>query len=161
MKNKRDRLDALRSILTSREMSNQDELLAALRAEGFELTQATLSRDLKRMGVAKTASKDGTYIYMLPSLTAYRRVSTPKQIEELKSIPGFVSIIFSGNMGVIKTLPGHAGSIAYRIDNSTTPSIIGTIAGDDTIFLVMAEQAEQAEVVRDLSRIALNMEIDY
>ena len=153
MKVKNDRLEALRMIISSQELGSQDELLAALKQEGFKLTQATLSRDLKQLKVAKAASMRGNYVYVLPNDTMYKRVSTPSSVREMMQVPGFLSIHFSGNMGVIKTRPGYASSIAYNIDNSEIPSIIGTIAGDDTIFIVMKENASRDQVLDELSQI--------
>lgn len=153
MKVKKDRLETLRMIISSREMGSQDELLNALQAEGFKLTQATLSRDLKQLKVAKAASMNGNYVYVLPNVTMYKRVSTPNQIKEMMQVPGFKSIHFSGNMGVIKTRPGYASSIAYNIDNSSIPYILGTIAGDDTIFIVIRDDATERDVVSALSTV--------
>ena len=96
MKVKSSRLEALRLIISSQQLGSQDELLAALQKEGFKLTQATLSRDLKQLKVAKAASMSGNYVYVLPNETMYKRVSTPNSIREMLKVPGFVSINFSG-----------------------------------------------------------------
>ena len=157
MRIKKDRLETLRMIISSREMGSQEELLAALQEEGFKLTQATLSRDLKQLKVAKAASMGGNYVYVLPNVTMYKRVSSPAQVKEMMQVPGFISINFSGNMGVIKTRPGYASSIAYNIDNSDIPYILGTIAGDDTIFIVISEHASESDVVAALSKVGPNM----
>ena len=157
MRIKKDRLETLRMIISSREMGSQEELLAALQEEGFKLTQATLSRDLKQLKVAKAASMGGNYVYVLPNVTMYKRISTPVQIKEMMQVPGFRSIHFSGNMGVIKTRPGYASSIAYNIDNSNIPYILGTIAGDDTIFIVIREDASERDVVTALSSVVPDM----
>lgn len=138
-------------------MGNQEELLAALREEGFVVTQATLSRDLKQLKVAKAATMRGNYVYVLPNVTMYKRVSTPTQIKEMMQVPGFLSIHFSGNMGVIKTRPGYASSIAYNIDAGNIPFILGTIAGDDTIFIVIREDAHQKDVVNALGAVMPEM----
>ncbi len=153
MKVKKNRLETLRMIISSQELGSQDELLEALQKEGFKLTQATLSRDLKQLKVAKAATMNGNYVYVLPNVTMYKRVSTPNQIKEMMRVPGFLSINFSGNMGVIKTRPGYASSIAYNIDNSDIPQIIGTIAGDDTIFIVVKQGVGEEEVVEALSEV--------
>ena len=153
MKIKKNRLDTLRMLISSRELGSQEEVLAALQEEGFELTQATLSRDMKQLKVAKAASMNGNYVYVLPNVTMYKRVKTPGQIKEMMKVPGFKSIQFAGNMAVIKTLPGYASSIAYNIDVNPVPGILGTIAGDDTIFIVVKEGVEQRDVVKALSRV--------
>ncbi len=157
MKIKNNRLEALRMIISSQQLGSQEELLAALQNEGFKLTQATLSRDLKQLKVAKAASMSGNYVYVLPNETMYKRVSTPQQIREMMHVPGFQSINFSGNMGVIKTRPGYASSIAWNIDNSDVPQILGTIAGDDTIFIVVKQGYTEQEVIDALSEVVPNM----
>ena len=157
MKVKNNRLEALRLIISSQQLGSQDELLNALQKEGFKLTQATLSRDLKQLKVAKAASMSGHYVYVLPNETMYKRVSTPNSIRAMMKVPGFVSINFSGNMGIIKTRPGYASSIAWNIDNSDIPEILGTRAGDDTIFIVIKEGVSHQQVVEALSDFVPNM----
>ena len=157
MKVKTNRLEALRLIISSQQLGSQDELLNALQKEGFKLTQATLSRDLKQLKVAKAASMSGNYVYVLPNETMYKRVSTPNSIREMMRVPGFISTNFSGNMGIIKTRPGYASSIAWNIDNSDVPEILGTIAGDDTIFIVIKEGVKHKDVVEALSDVVPNM----
>ena len=144
-------------IISSQELGSQEELLTALKNEGFQLTQATLSRDLKQLKVAKAASMRGNYVYVLPNETMYKRVSTPQSAKEMMQVPGFLSINFSGNMGVIKTRPGYASSIAYNIDNSHIESILGTIAGDDTIFIVIKQGINKNVVIDALSEVVPNM----
>ena len=157
MKVKTNRLEALRLIISSQQLGSQDELLNALQKEGFKLTQATLSRDLKQLKVAKAASMSGNYVYVLPNEMMYKRVTTPNSIREMMRVPGFISINFSGNMGIIKTRPGYASSIAWNIDNSDVPEILGTIAGDDTIFIVIKEGVKHKDVVEALSDVVPNI----
>lgn len=147
MRFKNDRLEAIKLLILSQEIGSQKELLEALEAEGFIVTQATLSRDLKQLKVAKAASMNGRYVYVLPNETMYRRVQKPLPAREMMLTPGFLSIQFSGNIGVIKTRPGYASSIAYNIDNSDIPEILGTIAGDDTIMIVVKEGVQEFEII--------------
>ena len=153
VKIKKNRLEVLRLIISSQQLGSQDEVLAALQKEGFKLTQATLSRDLKQLKVAKAATMGGNYVYVLPNDTMYKRISTPGTVREMMQDPGVVSINFSGNMGVIKTRPGYASAIAWNIDKADLPQIIGTIAGDDTIFIVIKEGCSQQSVVEALCDI--------
>ncbi len=157
MKVKNSRMEALKMLISSMELGSQEEVLQALEREGFKLTQATLSRDLKQLKVAKAASMNGKYVYVLPNDTMYKRVTRPRTAMEMLQTSGFISISFSGNMGVIKTRPGYASSIAYNIDNSESPNIIGTIAGDDTIFIVIKEEATRDDVISDLTPIIGNI----
>ena len=153
MKVKNSRMEALKMLISSKELGSQEEVLQALEKEGFKLTQATLSRDLKQLKVAKAASMNGKYVYVLPNDTMYKRVTKPRSATEMLKSSGFISINFSGNMGVIKTRPGYASSIAYNIDNNELPNIIGTIAGDDTIFIVLKENASREQILDELSLI--------
>ncbi len=150
MAQKNDRLETLRMLFSSQELCSQDDVLKALRKEGFHVTQATLSRDMKQLKVAKAAMANGKYIYVLPTETMYKRVQKPMTAREMLLTSGFMSISFSGNMGVIKTRPGYASSIAYNIDNARIDTILGTIAGDDTIFIVIDEKATAEEVKSSL-----------
>jgi hypothetical protein len=157
MRFKNDRLEAIKLLISSQEIGSQKELLEALEAEGFIVTQATLSRDLKQLKVAKAASMNGRYVYVLPNETMYRRVQKPLPAREMMLTPGFLSIQFSGNIGVIKTRPGYASSIAYNIDNSDIPEILGTIAGDDTIMIVVKEGVQEFEIIDLLHELVFKM----
>ena len=97
MKKKANRLDAIKMIISSKEVGSQEELLQELNREGFELTQATLSRDLKQLKVAKAASMNGKYVYVLPNNIMYKR-STDQSAGEMLRNNGFISLQFSGNM---------------------------------------------------------------
>ena len=153
MKVKTRRLEALKVLISSTELSSQEEVLQALRKEGFTLTQATLSRDLKQLKVAKAASMNGKYVYVLPNETMYKRIHKPISPLAMLQPPGFISINFSGNIGIIKTRPGYASSIAYNIDASNLPEILGTIAGDDTIVIVIKEGVSHEEVTESLGQL--------
>ena len=153
MKTKNNRLDAIKIIISSQEIGNQDDLLKELMKEGFQLTQATLSRDLKQLKVAKAASMNGNYVYVLPNNTMYKRMVDPQGASEMLRHNGFLSIEFSQNIAVIKTKPGYASSLAYDIDNSNFHEILGTIAGDDTLMLVLREGCSQKTVKNSLSLV--------
>ena len=94
MKKKANRLDAIKMIISSKEVGSQEELLQELNREGFELTQATLSRDLKQLKVAKAASMNGKYVYVLPNNIMYKR-STDQSAGEMLRSNGFISLQFS------------------------------------------------------------------
>ena len=158
MKSKNNRLDAIKMIISSKEIGSQDELLQELTKEGFQLTQATLSRDLKQLKVAKAASMNGNYVYVLPNNTMYRRVTEPHSATEMLMSDGVRGIEFSGNLAVIRTRPGYASSVAYDIDNHNFDEILGTIAGDDTILLVLREGCTRTSVLHALSLIIPNVQ---
>ena len=157
MKSKNSRLDAIKLIISSKEIGSQDELLQELSKEGYVLTQATLSRDLKQLKVAKAASMNGNYVYVLPNNTMYKRMTEQHSVHEMMRYNGFISIEFSGNIAVIRTRPGYASSLAYDIDNREFDEILGTIAGDDTIMLVMREGGTRTDLKSALSLIIPNI----
>ena len=144
-------------LFSSKEVGSQEELLQELNREGFELTQATLSRDLKQLKVAKAASMNGKYVYVLPNNIMYKR-STDQSAGEMLRNNGFISLQFSGNIAVIRTRPGYASSMAYDIDNNEFSEILGTIAGDDTIMLVLREGVAISKIRQLLSLIIPNIE---
>ena len=153
MKSKNSRLQTLRMLISSQELCSQDEVLKALAKEGYTATQASPTRAMEQLKVAKATSLGGKYFYVLPNETMYKRVASPKRAAEMLLTSGFMSINFAGNMGVIKTRPGYASSLAYNIDNSGIPAIIGTIAGDDTIFIVVKDGATHEEVINELRNV--------
>ena len=157
MKSKNNRLDAIKMIISSKEVGSQEELLQELLKEGYSLTQATLSRDLKQLKVAKAASMNGNYVYVLPNNTMYKRMIEQHSATEMLRFNGVVNLEFSGNLAVIKTRPGYASSVAYDIDNHNFEEIIGTIAGDDTILLVIREGSSRTSVLDALSFIIPNV----
>lgn len=159
MKSKNKRLDAIKMIISSKEIGSQEELLQELTKEGFHLTQATLSRDLKQLKVAKAASMNGNYVYVLPNNTMYKRMTDSHSATELMMFNGFISIDFSSNLAVIRTRPGYASRLAYDIDVRNFDEILGTIAGDDTILLVVREGCTRMEVLNVLSLIIPNVQM--
>lgn len=153
MKVKNNRLEALKMLISSMELSSQEEVLKELEKEGFKLTQATLSRDLKQLKVAKAASMNGKYVYVLPNETMYRRVTTPRKATEMMQRSGYISVNISGQLAIVKTRPGYASALAYDIDNSDSHYILGSIAGDDTIFIALREGASRGQVLEALSYV--------
>ncbi len=156
MKVKNSRLDAIRLILSTQEIGSQEELLNELAKEGFKLTQATLSRDLHQLRVVKSIASEGRYRYILTKQQQYRHNDGGEDVRPVtpgQQANGFVSIKFSGNIAVIRTKPSYAATLAYNIDNSNFPEILGTIAGDDTVMIVIAENVSRGMVLRALRNI--------
>ncbi len=147
------RLEVIKMIVTSQELTTQDELLLELEKAGFPSTQATLSRDLRKLRITKGLNERQQYIYMMPDEQRYQRVSdTHMTVHNLNRL-GLVSIRFSGNMAVLRTPPGHASHVAYDIDHAQLPAVLGTIAGDDTILVVLTEDAERQQVLNGISAV--------
>ncbi len=150
MKIKTSRLEIIKGIITSSNISCQEDLLEALSGEGFALTQATLSRDLKQLKITKTLTDTGEYRYVLPFANyAKKSVSNRDQV---------ISIDFSGQLAVVKTRPGYANGIASDIDQEVSDQILGTIAGDDTILLILREGVSKEDLLKNLSTFIKNIQ---
>jgi transcriptional regulator of arginine metabolism len=146
MKTRRTRLLQLEEIIRTVRVGSQDELLKELQAKGIEVTQATLSRDLKQLKVVKLPADNGEYIYSL---------STDAQMNPLSidssAWKGILSIEFSRNLAVIKTRPGYASAVASDIDELNAPEFLGTIAGDDSVLLILRENVSHKQALRRLN----------
>ncbi|MDD2380876.1 MAG: ArgR family transcriptional regulator [Mariniphaga sp.] len=137
MKNRVQRQLEVRKIIAKGNVHSQEEILAALKIKGFDLTQATLSRDLKFLQVAKVPHPLSGYIYIIPD--SGQGDTTVVRSNDNFLAEGFKGIEFSGNLAVIKTLPGYANTIAAVIDSARQWEILGTVAGDDTVLIVRRE----------------------
>lgn len=144
MSTKKERLDAICRIIETQMISNQEELLKQLELSGFQVTQATLSRDIKQLKVIKLHDGDGNYAYRLPDYPGI----LPQTKEQTQHHP---NIEFSGNLAVVKTRPGYAMGIASDIDNHAPEEILGTIAGDDTILIIPREGVSRDKIIKALS----------
>ena len=153
MKNKGDRLLAVRRLIGKERISSQEELLKLLSAEGFHMTQATLSRDLRYLKVSKMPSEDDSYVYVLQE----HEMRPSAEIRSGFPLNGFLSLRFVQGMALIRTLPGFASGIASAIDTMNIIEIAGTIAGDDTILLIPADGAKREVIIRHLSEFITEM----
>ena len=158
MKDKVNRLEAIKSIVSANRVGGQEELLQRLHEQGFDLTQATLSRDLKQLQIVKVSLPAGGYQYILPELAGLARRPKISRGGALAASNGFLSIAFSGNMAVIKTRPGYAGSTATDIDAHTLPELLGTLGGDDTVLLILREGVSREQAIEPLRVIIPNIQ---
>lgn len=156
MKNRTKRQLAIKQAILSGRISSQDELLHIMKDQGFELTQATLSRDLKILKVAKVSDQALGYVYVIPEGANTENQRENSRINFLAD--GFRDLQFSGNLAVMRTMPGYASSLASVIDNSEPYEIIGTIAGDDTILIIMREGVTHSDLINSLILVMPKLE---
>lgn len=137
----------IREIIKSTNISTQEELADALKKAGYDVTQATVSRDIKELRLVKIAKEDNSYIYGLPKEQniLHSEVRLRMMMQELVT-----GIDYSENLVVIKTYPGNAHGIASLLDSSHWPGVIGTLAGDDTILLVIKPKEKVDEIIQML-----------
>ena len=147
MESKIKRLQVIRNILEKENVENQEYLLTKIRKKGFDYTQATLSRDLKLLKVAKITDFSGGYRLVLQD----KLDSTKKDVTtKVMPVDNIISIAFSNNLVVIKTNPGYASTVALSFDNMEFFEIVGSIAGDDTLLLVIKEDINRAYFIKSL-----------
>lgn len=133
----------IRELVREREIETQEELVEALRQEGMQVTQATVSRDIKELQLIKVPLGNGRYKYALPQ----DRRFNPEQKLKRALLDHFVSAEAAENLVVVKCLPGTANTIAALIDGMNWPEIVGTISGDDTMLLVCRTREKAEEMV--------------
>ncbi len=129
---KTKRLLAIEKIITGEKIFSQDALLKKLKGKGIICTQATLSRNLRQLGISRIPDGTGGYRYALPD----RKTVSQESNVRLSIVPVIREIVEAKGLMVIRTIPGNASSTAYFIDNAGRYEIAGTIAGDDTILVI-------------------------
>jgi transcriptional regulator of arginine metabolism len=133
-------------LVRTRVIETQEELAAALAAEGIPVTQATISRDIKELQLTKVPMPDGRYRYALPEEPGAAAGERWRRIFR----EAVLTIDHSGNLVVIKSLPGTAQGVAAAIDHAGWPEMIGTVAGDDTVIVVVKPADATGEVAERL-----------
>ncbi|MBQ2987831.1 MAG: arginine repressor [Clostridia bacterium] len=138
---KNSRHTRILEIISDHVIETQDDLIAKLKESGYNVTQATVSRDIKQLGLVKTATKNGGYQY-----TAARNESSGSE-NKLKNImrETIVNAQNAQNIIVVKTFSGMANAAAAALDALAQEAIVGSIAGDDTIFIVVHSNEEASE----------------
>jgi transcriptional regulator of arginine metabolism len=149
---KQQRQHRIAGLLEHYSVTSQGQLVDLLTADGVVATQATVSRDLEEMGAIKVRASGGDSVYAIPDLPKEQR--TPE--DHLRRVLGdwVVEVDHSHNLVVLRTPPGSAHVVASAIDRAGLPSILGTVAGDDTIMVVVAERSSGAKVAREISQLA-------
>ncbi len=141
-----ERRSAIKRLIYEHRVSSQDELVRLLAAEGVHCTQATLSRDLRDMSIIRRNTAAGP-IYMADKSAGY--------IEALRRVVGMeiLNVRHNSNMVVIRTLAGRAEGVAGFLDHWGHDNILGTVAGDDTVFLVPADMTRIKKLVQDIQTL--------
>lgn len=148
MKERLTRLKAIRKLIKTYRIESQETLLGHLQKEGFLVTQATLSRDLKLLKVGKISDGHNGYVYSLPGDDDRQEIERTFVQDFLR---GYISIDWSQNMVVIKTYSGHSDSVALAVDNLALDEVLGTIAGrDNTVFVCLRDGVTGEDFLRQM-----------
>jgi transcriptional regulator of arginine metabolism len=142
----------IRDLLAQRPIRTQQELAAALRERGFRATQATISRDVAELGLLKS-NQGGVQTYVVPARVAEAESTGEERLRALlHDLP--VEVRESGLMLVLKALPGSAHPIAAALDRTRWPEVVGSIAGDDTVFVAFADRTSMQRIRARLASLA-------
>lgn len=144
---KYDRQGAILRLVQERRLGTQEEVVAALREQGFDAVQTTVSRDIAQLGLVKVRAVDGSLVYALPGADDLSR------LDELTSAlrRWTLSVTPTGQLVVVHTPPGTANALARAIDAAQVPDIAGTVAGDDTIFVAARDGLTGAQLAEELT----------
>ena len=151
---KADRQARILALITEHPIETQEELIFYLNKYGFETTQATVSRDIRELKLIKVSSSVGNYKYAVQG-TASGAIPAPKFNGAL--VDSITKVSFANNIIVLKTFPGLANAIGAGIDAIRSPEILGCIAGDDTVMVVVASDGaaeDLADKIKHMMRSA-------
>lgn len=148
---KTKRRDAITNLISSQKVVSQEQLLSLLEEQNIETTQATLSRDLKSMKVSRVFDGHGGYNYSLAGSGSTENLPDDHYLQDIRR--GVISLDSSGNIAVINTLSGHANAVAAALDNLNFEEIVGTVAGDDTIMVLLRSPENNKTLSQRLAQI--------
>lgn len=159
MNDKKARLKVIVDLISQNSVSSQEGLVNILASKGFDVTQATVSRDLRALRVSKMPLEKGEgYRYILPNNPAESLSYVDSFMDSGKQTASqnVLSLDFSGNIAVIKTRNGYASGLAYDIDMSRVPEVLGTISGADTVFALLREDLSREQAAAVLQKFFEN-----
>lgn len=148
---KQQRQQTLLRLVNDKRLATQQDVVRALRAAGFASTQATVSRDIVELGLVK-AARDGSHVYAAPTaMPASGGIDRLRRFCEEYPVQGAVA----GNLVVLRTPPGTANALAIALDTSGFTDVVGTIAGDDTVFVATRDPARARGVNKRLAEYGI------
>ena len=148
---KNERQDKILQIITENRIETQNQLIQALREAGVRSTQATVSRDIRELRLVKEPDEDGVSRYVCPA----EQTALPDHSERLRTIfrESVTSCCCAQNIVVVRTLSGLANAACTAIDSMEVPDMAGSLAGDDTIFLAMTDNAAAERMCREMQEL--------
>jgi transcriptional regulator of arginine metabolism len=148
---KKGRQEKILELITRYEIETQDELIEFLGEEGYNVTQATISRDIRELDIVKVTTPDGAYKYVVSHVS--RKSPRPNGMLGHPVVDTVTSIVCAQNIVVIRTTPGMAQAVAISVDRIPDDNILGCVAGDDTIMIVTPDNNAAQGVASKLKRL--------
>ena len=146
---KNDRQRKILDIVSSEDIETQEELMKALAREGYDTTQATVSRDIKELKLRKVSKGVGGRVYRPSGIAGDASIGSMESYKNILS-SSVLSVDTAGNLVVVKTVSGMAMAVAAAIDSLSIDGVVGSIAGDDTIFVAVKDAGHTADVSKEL-----------
>jgi len=147
---KTERQRLIETLIKQKSLATQDELVAALKRFGCEVTQATISRDMREMGVQKGTSRDGRVRYVVPPPRVRR---DPEEVLARVLLESGAEVLRAQNLLVLKSEPGTAPTVGRAVDELGHEDVVGTVAGDDTVLLVVRNDTRAGKVEAYLKKL--------
>lgn len=150
---KSERQQLIETLIKQKRLSTQDELVTALRSFGCDVTQATVSRDLRELGVQKGTDRDGRVRYVVPPPRVWR---DPEEVLARVLLESAAEVLQAQNLLVIRSEPGTAPTVGRAVDELGREAIVGTVAGDDTVLLVtrdVSAASREAAYMKKLTQV--------
>ena len=144
------RHQAILDLITQHPIDRQEELIAHLREEGYDVTQATVSRDIRELQLVKTAMPGGSYRYM-PAAASGKVAHSPSRFEMIFR-ESVLKIDYAGHMVLVKCFSGMANAACEVFDAKQWDNVVGTLSGDDTFFILMRGEEDAAAIAKELQR---------
>lgn len=144
------RHQAILDLIAQHPIDRQEELLTHLRAQGYDVTQATVSRDIRELQLVKTAMSDGSYRYM-PAAASGKVAHSPSRFEMIFR-ESVLKIDYAGHMVLVKCFSGMANAACEVFDAKQWDNVVGTLSGDDTFFILMRTEEAAAAISQELQQ---------
>ncbi|MBQ6634640.1 MAG: arginine repressor [Ruminococcus sp.] len=151
---KSDRHELILKLISREVISTQEELKSALAKEGMNVTQATLSRDMRELALTKATDSEGRYRYTEPAIS--RSVSSDSAALYSLLADAVVAVDYAMNTVVVKCMTGMAQAVCAKLDNIRLDKVVGTLAGDDTIFILMRTEHDAKQITAEFRAIITN-----
>lgn len=147
---KKDRQQLIETLIRQKSLSTQEALAAALKKFGCEVTQATISRDMREMGVQKGTDREGRIRYIMPPP---REMRDPEEVLARVLLESGAEVLQARNLLVLKSEPGTAPTVGRAVDELGSEDIVGTVAGDDTVLLVTSNDGKAGRIAAYLKKL--------